>query len=334
MTVIGPKKCFAVILINDNISEPVETFQVYLEASSPEDEVTLIQQSLTIVIIDDGKLLHAYDRYTCALLILFQQYFMLVTDHIGSSDPVCTLNEYLLVDQIKEEKEKVVEAIVNLLPFDLPTPTSNNSDSLDQVYEQLAVYFKQTPSTEGQNEFLTAIEEIYTSYASECVEDSGDVPGTGDIAVLAATFRKLTLGLNSIRRKDLAQARDIYGKFLCYEGKKGGTRQKRQSDIFIPSECECPNSGVTEPCHFFVCLDSSVTKFIMGFGNSIDNTPCIGFIVDTTGSMWNEIEAVKRVILQFIKSQADSTHCYLLVPFNDYSYYDITDYPNSKLVIQ
>ena len=233
-------------------------------------------------------------------------------------DPVCTLNEYLLVDQIREEKEKVVEAIVNVLPFDLPVPKSDSSSQL--AYEKLAKHFKQTPSAKGQNEFRAAVDEIYTSYTSECVGDSGDVPGTNDILVLAATFRELTRGLNSIRRDNLTQARDIYGKFLCYEEKRGGARRKRQSaDAYnTPTECECPESGVTEPCHFFACLNVSVIKFISGFGNSKFEQPCIGFIIDTTGSMWNEIEAARRVILQFIKSQADSTDCYLLVPFNDH----------------
>ena len=55
MTITDPKKCFSVTLINDNIDEAVETFQVFLRANSPADEVTFINRSLTIVIIDDGK---------------------------------------------------------------------------------------------------------------------------------------------------------------------------------------------------------------------------------------------------------------------------------------
>ena len=204
--------------------------------------------------------------------------------------------------------------MVNLLPFDLPTPISSDPVSLN---EQLAQYFKQTPSTEGQNEFVAAVDEIYTSYASECVGDSGYVPGTDDIAVLDATFRELTRGLNSIHRNDLAQARDIYGKFLCYEERRGGVRRKREKE-FHHQNVSVRSKVSLNLAIFFACLDSSVTKFIIGFGNSIDNQPCIGFIVDTTGSMRNEIEACKCVILQFIKSQADSTNCYLLVPFNNY----------------
>ena len=44
---------------------------------------------------------------------------------------------------------------------------------------------------------LAAVDESYTSYASECVRNSGDVPGSRTdhdvIAVLAATSRELTM---------------------------------------------------------------------------------------------------------------------------------------------
>ena len=40
--------------------------------------------------------------------------------------------------------------------------------------------------------------------------------------------------------------------------------------------------------------------------------------MDATESTSEEIAVARRVILQFIKSQADSTVCYLLVPFNDF----------------
>ena len=56
MTITGPKKCFSVNLINDNVGEVVETFQVFLRTNSLADEVTFINRSLTVVIIDDGKL--------------------------------------------------------------------------------------------------------------------------------------------------------------------------------------------------------------------------------------------------------------------------------------
>lgn len=137
---------------------------------------------------------------------------------------------------------------------------------------------------------------------------------------MAASFREATRRLTRIPEERLAEARSIYGRFLCYDERTSTTRRKRQ-DIYLPSQCDCP-ATVTEPCHFFACLDVAVIQFIAGFGNSRGqsgfDSPCIGFIVDTTGSMEAEIAAARDIILQFMRSQADSTYCYVLVPFNDH----------------
>ena len=50
------KKCFRIDIVNDSITEAVETFHLSLEKVFSEDDVTFINQSLTIVIIDDGRL--------------------------------------------------------------------------------------------------------------------------------------------------------------------------------------------------------------------------------------------------------------------------------------
>ena len=55
MQILGAKKCFHISLTNDHISEPVEAFRLYLNTSSPEDEVTFVNRSITVIIADDGK---------------------------------------------------------------------------------------------------------------------------------------------------------------------------------------------------------------------------------------------------------------------------------------
>ena len=235
------------------------------------------------------------------------------------------------MDKIKEDKERVLESIVQeLLPFKIST--TNEGGQSELVYEELAHVFNRSASTEGHDKFVAAVDEIYTAYTTVC-EGITDVPGSETIAGLAASFDEVTQGLSTISTESLSQARSIYGELLCYQEKQRTTRRKkRQDEVVSPSECACPEE-LTEPCHFFACLRLrvSVIKHIMGFGNSALGQPCIGFLVDTSGSMHDEIAAAKRVILQFIASQADSTVCYLLVPFNDfddlhYSYdYDSED---------
>ena len=246
------------------------------------------------------------------------------TDHTATDDmSSCSLNEYLLLHEIEEEKERVVETIRNLMPFDLPASNSSNPEAIaTEVYEQLAVLFDEVPSTASHNQFTTAVDDIHSAYAAECDGASSGILAFDVISSLAAKFRELTRGPNGIHahKEALDEARDIYGKFLCYHEKAAGGRRKRQAPVAVPSHavtrCNCP-AVVSKPCHFFACLEVTETKFIMGFGNSLYTLGCIGFIVDTSGSMTDEIAATRRIILQFIKSQADSTTCYLLVPFND-----------------
>ena len=51
-----------------------------------------------------------------------------------------------------------------------------------------------------------------------------------------------------------------------------------------------------------------------------DDLQCLAFVVDTTGSMYNEIEAAQEVIQSFIRSEEELNvvGCYILMPFNDY----------------
>ena len=235
------------------------------------------------------------------------------------------------MDKIKEDKERVLENIVQeLLPFEISTTNEGGQSEL-VYYEELAHVFNQSVSTEGYNKFVAAVDEIYTAYTTVC-EGITDVPGSGTIAGLAASFDEVTQGFNIMSAESLSQARSIYGELLCYQEKQSIAGRKRRQ--VPPSMCAraCPEE-ITDPCHFFACLSVSIIQHIMGFGNSGVGEPCIGFLVDTTGSMSVEIAAAKRVILQFIKSQADTTNCYLLVPFNDFDNTD-SEHLMSKLFSQ
>ena len=56
MDITGDRDCFQVALIDDDIAESVESFDLYLEAGSAEDNVTFIQRTFSIIITDDGEL--------------------------------------------------------------------------------------------------------------------------------------------------------------------------------------------------------------------------------------------------------------------------------------
>ena len=260
---------------------------------------------------------------------------MCFTIHVYSSlgpsteAPVCTVNLAGEIATIAAEREEVVSTLRDTLSLFQPTPATRGparpDDNIDTVYRDFASVFNRSTSTEGRDRFITAVDEIFSAYRAECAE-LPSVPV--DFTQLANSFRALTRRLNTITAENITQARAIYGRFLCYnerEESSSGLKRKRQTGSFIAtSSCTrqaCP-AIVTNPCQFFACLSVSVFEYIAGFGNVIDDDddyPCIGFVVDTTGSMSDEIAAARRVILQVMRSQADSTVCYLLVPFNDIS---------------
>ena len=45
--------------------------------------------------------------------------------------------------------------------------------------------------------------------------------------------------------------------------------------------------------------------------------PTLAFVVDNTGSMWDEIDAVKDIILSFTKTERNRPIAYILITFND-----------------
>ena len=248
---------------------------------------------------------------------------ILDTDITEEEGARCTTDEFLLVDNIKKEKERVVEAITKLLPIKLPPSSSPNPAlSLFDAYEQLAEVLNSTATPDGFSHFSANVDEISTSYMMECSHLVKYIPGRYNVTALAATFTKSL----SSETRNLTKARSIYGRFLCYneraqELKRQRIKRQEPHKPLDPSTCDTPGCPTTieEPCHFFNCLNvCDFGLFLFGNVNDSENEPCIGFLIDTTGSMRDEIESAKVVILQFLKTQQDSAACYILVPFNDY----------------
>ena len=112
-------------------------------------------------------------------------------DATGPEEPTCSLDGFLLVDDIAEEKEHVVEAIRNVLPLDLPAPVLSGSETPTEVYyNQLADYFNESTSPAGRDQVSGALDEIFAAYASIC-DESGGLPADADISSLAGEFGAL-----------------------------------------------------------------------------------------------------------------------------------------------
>ena len=130
------------------------------------------------------------------------------------------------------------------------------------------------------------------------------------------------------RNGDITTIRALYGQMLCIKRQEESLstkRRKRQSPHCdaLGDDCGCPDgglegSGIVCVCHFFRCLDPHRhLEPILGFIEW--NIQCLAFVIDTTGSMANEINSARNIIKQFVHAEEDVgvVGCYLLVPFND-----------------
>lgn len=239
------------------------------------------------------------------------------------------------------ERVHVARNMRNMLLMNI-SGTNVSEEDISNIYEEMAQAFNRNTSATGHDKFVAAIDEIFAAYREEC-GDRGSMPERVELNNLATAFKRAMSALSQPGK--LAQARSIYGRFLCYKNRTrpptaGPTSRTKRQDYedFLPTSCpdfDC-NETVTKPCHFFRCLLMLEVQYIAGFGNvftSDSSFPCIGFVVDTTGSMGAEIEAARNVILEFMSAQADSTVCYILVPFNDYVDYHhlYTEIPPGKI---
>ena len=121
-----------------------------------------------------------------------------------------------------------------------------------------------------------------------------------DIRILISAFK------SKLSDKKLRETRKIYGILLCINSKQSSKR-----------------SAYTELHAFFDSLDGGdvLEELIFSYGEEEeeDATYSLAFVVDDTGSMGDEIGAVKSLILinGFIRTENVEPIIYILSTFND-----------------
>jgi len=250
----------------------------------------------------------------------------------------CTIELFVLAATREQEQQKVVETVQEVLPDIFPTTDNATNDttiSLPSVYNSLTVQFGVNRSDSGYSKFVEAVNEITEAKQEACSGPLDGRPSVADVPRLVQEFRTAI----STTQQDLSTLRTLYGTMLCIKDQTGRShsmrRRRRQETIspcnisidcyeHRPEECSCPSEGIDGdcifcPCEFFRCLDpEDVLKPVLGFVEY--DRQCLAFVVDTTGSMKEEIAATKAIIQSFIRSEEElnDTGCYILMPFNDY----------------
>ena len=153
-----------------------------------------------------------------------------------------------------------------------------------------------------------------------------------NVTELASEFSKAFS--RELTDENLQEIRTIFGELLCAESMEQDLPTSSSIMTRCPArrDCTCPVGGIrsvlTCASEFFACLDPG-DHIGPIFGFSRQTHRCLAFIVDTTGSMGDEISAARRIILDFVRSEEDlnEIRCYILVPFNDFGYESNSKYP-------
>lgn len=253
---------------------------------------------------------------------------------IFNESGICTVEIFVQSSTQVEQQIAVVNSVQSVFPslfvtdITLPTdattdePTDSNTTQIFSTvrkepvlfitYTTLAKEFSKVESDTGYVQFVEAVTEITEAYQESC---SGAKPRLSEVPALARQFA--TLPPTAVQ-----ELRSIFGKMLCIRQLYSNetSRRKRQGGLGIT----CPPGGILDPNisnfdEFFACLDDIGTRLPSVFGFTIvhPNYPCLAFVVDTTGSMQREIEAVKTLIKTFISSERQEPGCYAITPFND-----------------
>ena len=224
--------------------------------------------------------------------------------------------------------------------------TSNSSlGNSTQLFEALSASLKIETSTDDLLNFETALDQITNAYFEACY---GTLPLPSEVSNLVYN---LITKLNGLSQDNAAQSlpeiRRIFGRLTCiietysYEQLTNDTSSvpsiaPSSSTVVLPSPTPIPSNVSSINCTdlggtyisvtvFYECVHSEDLRPIFGIGPivTIDDEivilkRCIGFVVDTTGSMSYEISYVRQLILNFTNSESILPACYALVDFNDY----------------
>ena len=246
------------------------------------------------------------------------------------------------VEQFVMKKENAtLKVITNLQNIVLQSSNSsfNGTHNQTTLYSTLTASFGLTESEETLEQFSKVIDIISDAYFKSCYGPEEEKPTVQDASDLLQTF--LTLLGN---RTDFTTIRETYGKLTCLEvfqpdeiivkpeGEDGevdllecakAESVKKLYECLDPKDLSCVfDIDIEQDCDDLETLEGDVSKYAQN---------CLAFVVDTTGSMSNEIVATRQVITNFIQSEENTlTLCYILVPFNDFGLLPIE---NSKQLI-
>ena len=210
-------------------------------------------------------------------------------------------------DRSVKERVDAVEAVQvnlrNVFSKILKNSTiANDSLSTIELYQQIATGVGLSTTLSGFVQFREAISEVAVAkyHADLRIERNTSVVTTEYISKLKENF------MMSTAVKNTGMAREVFGEMICIGGlSSSADRKKRQVGV---------SNEINE---FFDSLNATHASTIFGFDPVEGTRPSLAFVVDNTGSMSNEINAVTQIVKDFLKTERADHRVYILTTFND-----------------
>jgi len=183
--------------------------------------------------------------------------------------------------------EAISTSIVRVIdPFHYHTASAKLSSihveyvSSKALYETAAYKYDRPVSSEGYLDFMETIQKM-SENASEYCNSPGAISDTVKEHLLMNFTASITGGY-------IGHAIETFGKLSC-----------------------------TSYSAFYDSLNATQLEQLIFAYDPESPPPTLAFVVDNTGSMGGEIEAVKDIILSFIKTERNEPIAYILGTFND-----------------
>ena len=179
---------------------------------------------------------------------------------------------------------------------------AGGAPTIEQAYRSVLRITGTEDTVENKADFLEAVEEIAAAAAKACNSDK---------PVTMSDFSRLVSDYNlAFERKMLNNMREAFGSLLCLNSTTASLSKKRS--VTAPADLE----------DFFDCLDAKHYGPLFAL-ISPDDGYSVAFVIDDTGSMGGEINAVKCLARTFIKAERSIPSKYILGTFNDPGTYAI-----------
>ena len=208
--------------------------------------------------------------------------------------PICVRSEYIEGRKVAETTQLREISSLSILKTD-----DSSSEVTDEaVYRSVLNATKTSPSPKMSASFYEAVAEISRAFYKACHGSGSGSISLDDFPDLVTKYEK------AFESKDTQKLREIFGAMTCLKVKSAAIADSRAK-----------RATYTTINEFFDCLDGDDLGVIFFGLSSADFS--VAFVIDDTGSMGNEIDAVKCLVRSFLKSERGGPAKYILGTFND-----------------